>query len=156
VTEAAAASGGGNGFTSILLLVLLFGVVYFLLIRPQSKRRREQVQMQSSIGVGDRIATIGGLHATVIAIEGDVATLEIAPGIQVEFARQAIARRLPVDEAATAEAVQDVPEPVVDEPVVHEPVVQEPVVEKPVAQTVVEPGVEQPVETPAADARKKD
>jgi preprotein translocase subunit YajC len=103
-----AAGPAGSGFTTILFLLLLFGVVYFLMIRPQQKRRREAVQMQSSLTTGDRIVTIGGLHATVVAIDDDVATLEIAPGVTVQFARPAIARVLPREDAVAddeAEAV---------------------------------------------------
>jgi preprotein translocase subunit YajC len=140
VVQAAAASGSGNGFTTILFLLLLFGVVYFLLIRPQQKRRREAMQMQNSLGVGDRVVTIGGLHATLLSIDDDVATVEIAPGVVVKFARAAIARTLPKTDDTAAPEVDD-------EPVASEPVA-EPAVE--------EPAVEEPVESPVADTRKKD
>jgi preprotein translocase subunit YajC len=115
---AAQASGGGS-FTPLLLIVLLFGVMYFMMIRPQQKRRREAQAMQSSLGPGDEIVTIGGLHATVVAVEDDVVTVEIAPDVQVRFARPAIARV--VSQQPLAE------EPVPDEPAVDEPV--NPVVE---------------------------
>jgi preprotein translocase subunit YajC len=140
VVQAAAASGSGNGFTTILFLLLLFGVVYFLMIRPQQKRRREALQMQNSLDVGDRVVTIGGLHATLLSIDNDVATVEIAPGVVVTFARAAIARTLPKTEETAAEVADD--EPVASE-AVAEPVVEEPV-------------VEEPVESPVAETRKKD
>ena len=130
MVQAAAAGGSGNGFTTILFLLLLFGVVYFLMIRPQQKRRREAQQMQSSLGAGERIVTIGGLHGTIVTVDDDVAVLEIAPGVEVTFARQAIARTLPRTEAAD----------VVDE----EPVEDEPAI------------VEEPVVDPIVDTRKKD
>lgn len=103
VQAEAAAGGAGNGFTTILFLLLLFGVVYFLMIRPQQKRRREALQMQNSLSVGDRIVTIGGLHGTVVSIDDDVATLEVSPGVTVRFARPAIARVLPREDAAGSE-----------------------------------------------------
>jgi preprotein translocase subunit YajC len=111
-----AAGSAGNGFTTILFLLLLFGVVYFLMIRPQQKRRREASQMQSALGPGDRIVTIGGLHGTVVSIVDDVATLEISPGVTVQFARQAIARVLPREDAATETEAAD-EAPLVEEPV---------------------------------------
>jgi len=134
VVQAEAAGGSaGSGFTTILFLLLLFGVVYFLMIRPQQKRRREAQSMQSTLGPGDRIVTIGGLHGTVVTIDADVATLEIAPGVTVQFARQAIARTLPRDDAAAvADAESEVP--VEDEPVT----------------------VDEPVDDSVTDARKKD
>ena len=55
----------------LLMIVLLFGVMYFMMIRPQQKRRREAQQMQSALGPGDEIVTIGGLHGTVVAVDDE-------------------------------------------------------------------------------------
>jgi preprotein translocase subunit YajC len=142
VVQAAAASGSGNGLTTILFLLLLFGVVYFLMIRPQQKRRREAMQLQSSLGAGDQIVTIGGLHATIISVDDDVASVEIAPGVVVKFARAAIARTVAKAEETTAVA-EDEPVAADDEAVIDTPGVDE-------------PAVAEPVETPVADTRKKD
>ena len=119
VPVAASGAGAGNSFTTILFLLLLFGVVYFLMIRPQQKRRREAQNMQSQLGPGDQIVTIGGLHGTIVSIDADVATLEVAPGVQVRFARQAIARTLPRQDAEEADAeVEETEAEVADEPTV--------------------------------------
>src|ERR687890_14142 len=91
VSFAAQAQGGGS-FTPLLLIVLLFGAMYFMMIRPQQKRRREAQAMQSVLGPGDAIVTIGGLHGTVVAVDDDVVTLEIQPGVNARYARPAIAR----------------------------------------------------------------
>ena len=104
----------------LLLIVLLFGVMYFMMIRPQQKRRREAQQMQSSLGAGDQVVTIGGLHATVLEVADDVVTVEIAPGVDVRFARPAIARVINQH-------------PLAEEPVPAEPEVDEPV--NPVVET---------------------
>jgi preprotein translocase subunit YajC len=114
-----AAGSAGSGFTSILFLLLLFGVVYFLMIRPQQKRRREAQRMQNTLGPGDHIVTIGGLHGMVVSIDDDVATLEVSPGVTLRFARQAIARVLPREDA---EAEDDAETPVAEASVVEEPV----------------------------------
>jgi preprotein translocase subunit YajC len=144
VVQAAAASGSGNGLTTILFLLLLFGVVYFLMIRPQQKRRREAQQLQSSLDAGDQVVTIGGLHATIVTIDNDVATVEIAPGVVVKFARAAIARTLPkTDETVAVEDDEPVVETEADEPLTDGPAIAEPV-------------VEEPVESPVAETRKKD
>jgi len=93
--------------------------------------------MQSTLGAGDHIVTIGGLHATLVSIDDDVATVEIAPGVVVRFARAAIARVVPAEEPAADE-----------EPAVEEPVAEESVVE--------EPAIEEPVQSPVVETRKKD
>jgi preprotein translocase subunit YajC len=129
VYNAAQAQGGGS-FTPLLLIVLLFGVMYFMMIRPQQKRRREAQQMQSALGPGDQVVTIGGLHATVLEVADDVVTVEIAPGVPARFARPAIARVIKQETAA---------EPVVadDAPVVADPVAEtgSTSVESPVVET---------------------
>ena len=113
VSFAAQAQGGGS-FTPLLLIVLLFGAMYFMMIRPQQKRRREAQAMQATLGPGDEIVTIGGLHATVVAVNDDVVTVEIAPGVNARYARPAIAR-----------VVTAAPQP--EEPVEAPPVADEPV-----------------------------
>ena len=128
--QAAEASGSGS-FTPLLLIVLLFGVMYFLMIRPQQKRRREAMQMQNSLGPGNRIVTIGGLHGTVVAVDDDVVVLDIADGVHVRFARPAIARVLTDTDTVAASPVDGT---VADEPAV----------------------VEEPVVNPVTDTRKKD
>lgn len=120
----AAQAGGGGSFTPLLLIVLLFGVMYFMMIRPQQKRRREAQSMQSSLGPGDEIVTIGGLHATVVEVDDDVVTVEIAPGVNARFARPAIARVVVKQDAPEEEeAVADEPEVVEDKPI-ESPVVE--------------------------------
>ncbi|HEY0698683.1 MAG TPA: preprotein translocase subunit YajC [Micromonospora sp.] len=102
----AASSGGGAGsFTPILMIVLLFGVMYFMMIRPQQKRRREAEQMQSSIGPGDEVVTIGGLYGTVVGVDDETVVLEIAPGVHTRYARPAIARV--TTKAQSVESVTD-------------------------------------------------
>jgi preprotein translocase subunit YajC len=121
VLVAAQASGGGS-FTPLLLIVLLFGVMYFLMIRPQQKRRREAQQMQSALSPGDQIVTIGGLHGTVVSVDDDAVALEIAPGVNVKFARPAIARVVKQDTSAADDPPAEDPAP--DEPAIESPVVE--------------------------------
>jgi preprotein translocase subunit YajC len=89
----------------ILMIVLLFGVMYFMMIRPQQKRRREAEQMQSSIGPGDEVVTIGGLYGTVVSVNDETVVLEVAPGVHTRYARPAIARV--VTQTQQAERVED-------------------------------------------------
>jgi preprotein translocase subunit YajC len=114
----AATSSGAGSFTPLLLIVLLFGVMYFMMIRPQQKRRREAEQMQKALDAGDQIVTIGGLHATVVSVADDVVTVEIAPGVDVKFARPAIAKVLRQDAVPADEPVDEPVEAPITSPVV--------------------------------------
>ncbi|MFF3866592.1 preprotein translocase subunit YajC [Micromonospora sp. NPDC001898] len=107
---AAAGGGGVGGLTPILMIALLFGVMYFMMIRPQQKRRREAEQMQSALGFGDEVVTIGGLYGTVTEVDDDTVLLEVAPGVQTRYARPAIARV--INRAERVEATEPVGEDV--------------------------------------------
>jgi preprotein translocase subunit YajC len=88
--EILAAQGQSNPLGLFLPLILIGAVFYFFLIRPQSKRRREQAQVQNSVRPGARIMTTNGMYATVVEVDDDGIILEIAPGVEARFVRQAI------------------------------------------------------------------
>ena len=113
---AQAAAGGGGDLSFFLIIALLFGVMYFLMIRPQQKRRREAIQMQNTLGPGDQIVTIGGLHGTVTGVADDEVRLEISPGVEVRFARPAIARVVQKTDDVIPEPDEPAPAVAVEEP----------------------------------------
>ena len=65
--------------------------MYFLLIRPQRRRMQEQKALASAVEEGDEVMTTSGLYGFVTAIEGEVIWLEIAEGVDIRIARQAVA-----------------------------------------------------------------
>ena len=48
--------------------------------------------MQSSMGVGDEVVTVGGLYGTIQSVDDDTVMLEIAPDVVARYARAAISR----------------------------------------------------------------
>ena len=88
--EILAAQQGSNPLGLFLPLILIGVVFYFFLIRPQGRRRREQMQVQNSVRPGARVMTTNGMHATVTAVDDDGIVLEIAPGVEARFIKQAI------------------------------------------------------------------
>jgi len=110
VFYAASSSSGGN-YTLLLMMVVLFGAMYFLMIRPQQRRRREMEAMQSSIGPGEEVITVGGLYGKVVDMDDETITLEVAPGVTNRFARGAINRVVPkpgVADSTTDPGTEDV------------------------------------------------
>lgn len=85
-----AAQGGQNGYQGIIMLVIMFAIFYFLLIRPQQKRAKQHKQLIESLKVGDQVTTAGGVHGKVAALQEDVVTLEVAPGVKIKFNRSSI------------------------------------------------------------------
>jgi preprotein translocase subunit YajC len=105
-----AAASQGSPFSPLLLLAIGFGALYFFMIRPQKKRVEEQRRLQSGIEVGDEVLTIGGIFGIVRHIDEDLdeITLEVAPGSTLRIVRNAVARKVVVeDEDESAEGTDD-------------------------------------------------
>ncbi|MGC6464768.1 MAG: preprotein translocase subunit YajC [Akkermansiaceae bacterium] len=78
----------GNPFVMIFLMIVMF---YFLLIRPQKKQRQELEARIASMQKGDKVITIGGMHAIVHHISKETVTLKISEGVFVPYNKSAIA-----------------------------------------------------------------
>jgi len=72
------------------LLAVLF---FFLIVRPQRRQLASRRALIASVEVGDDVITAGGIYGTVRAIDGDVLQIEVADGVVITLAREAIARR---------------------------------------------------------------
>jgi preprotein translocase subunit YajC len=106
VLFAEAQGSGGGGLSSLLLIVGVFVLIYFMMIRPQQKRRRDVQNMQSTMGPGDEIITVGGLYGTIREMDDESVLLEIAPGVTARYAKAAIGKvnqKAAVTEDAAAE-----------------------------------------------------
>lgn len=81
----------GTRFPSVIAFyVLLLVVFYLLLIRPQQVQQRKRREMLSKLKKGDRVVTVGGLHATIHDVDEDMLTLELIPNLRVKADRGAV------------------------------------------------------------------
>ena len=106
-----------EGLANLIFLAFIITLFYFLAIRPQKRRAEAHRELVNAIDVGDEVVTIGGMHGTVRRIAETEVELEVAPGTNVRFLKQAIARRLsdedetaPQNETATGAAASEDPE----------------------------------------------
>ena len=93
----------------ILWFALLGAMFFVFIVRPQRRKLQAFHEMQGMVRVGDTIITTSGLNGTVVEIDDESLRLEVAPGVVVRFARQAIGVILeagdePEGEAGAAEA----------------------------------------------------
>src|SRR5918992_2343326 len=93
-------SGSNAAVMQFLFLGLIVVAFYFFLIRPQRNRQRRQQQLQNSVRPGARIMTTNGMYATVVAVDDDGIVLEIAPGVEARFVKQAIMQIVEQGDAA--------------------------------------------------------
>ncbi len=86
------AQGQGGGMGMIIMLVVLFAIMYFFMIRPQNKKQKEIQKFRNELTVGQEVVTIGGVYGTIKSIDevANTVTLEVATGIKIVFAKEAI------------------------------------------------------------------
>ena len=90
------AQGGLMGMLPMLIIFIF--AVYFLIIRPQQKRVKEQKELESTMKVGDEVATSSGLIGTVNAISEQFITLAVGNDdqkVMLTFQKQAVTTILP-------------------------------------------------------------
>lgn len=92
---------------NLIFLAFIIAIFYFMAIRPQKRRAEAHRSLIDAISVGDEIVTIGGMHGTVRGIGEDEIELEIAPGTNVRFLKQAVARRTGDDSVGDTTDVGD-------------------------------------------------
>jgi preprotein translocase subunit YajC len=105
------AQQAAEGLGGFVLPLVFLALLYVLLIRPQSKRRKEVASLIASLEVGDLVATLGGVHGAVVALDDatvDLAVTEDAegrPDVVIRFDRPAVARV--IERAAEADGGAD-------------------------------------------------
>lgn len=78
---------------SVIPIIIVMGLFLVLMNVSQRRRVKRQQQLQSSITVGDRVQTIGGIQGKVISADDDSFVLEVESG-KIRFARRAVATKL--------------------------------------------------------------
>ena len=100
LTEAAPAGMGGS---TIIMLVVMVAVFYFMLIRPENKKKKAAEEMRSSLKVGDKITTIGGIVGTIVHIKEDNVVIETsADRVRMELTKWSISTNNTQDAAKAA------------------------------------------------------
>lgn len=94
-----------TGASTIIMLLIMVAIFYFMLIRPENKRKKEAEQLRSSMKVGDRITTIGGITGKVVDVKDEKFVIETgADQVRIEFAKWALSTNETGSERAKEEA----------------------------------------------------
>jgi len=90
------AEGFGNILGNpMIMMVLMFVIFWVVLIRPQQKQRKALAARQAALKKGDKVVTIGGMHASVNAVSDNTVSLKLSEGTFVKYDKTAIATVLP-------------------------------------------------------------
>ena len=69
-----------SGLMSFLPLIAIVVVMYFFMIRPQVKKQKDEAKFRAGIEKGDKIITLGGIHAKVLEINEDTLLIQADGG----------------------------------------------------------------------------
>tara|TARA_Y100000768_G_scaffold386439_1_gene374845 strand:+ start:6361 stop:6666 length:306 start_codon:yes stop_codon:yes gene_type:complete len=76
---------------ALLLPIIVFAGMYLLILRPQQKRMKEREAMVRAAGIGDEVATVGGVIGTIVAEEDEnVVALEVDTDVELRVQRRSI------------------------------------------------------------------
>ena len=98
LAAATAAKSSSSSSSSLILIVLVFAVLMIFMFRSQSKRKRAAQDTQRQVMNGSRIRTVHGIYGTVVDSDDRNVMVEVAPGVKIKMARQAIGAVVPDDE----------------------------------------------------------
>ena len=106
-------ASGGSGI--LFIIIIAFLLLYLLFVRPQKRRQNEQQHMISELRVGDEVLTVGGIYGTIAQLDDDRVTVEIAPKLEVQVSRRAIAGVTREPDEPEVEETAEAEEPEADE-----------------------------------------
>ena len=85
----------------LFILAVTFALLWVIFILPQQRRVRAHQALVASVQPGDEVILSAGIYGRILDLGPDDLTLEIAPGVEIRVARQAVLRLV---EDATGEA----------------------------------------------------
>jgi preprotein translocase subunit YajC len=78
-------------WVQLIPFALVLGIFYFIILLPMRRRQKKVDEFISSLKVGDKVVTTGGLYGSVTRLGDASVQLQIADKVRVEIARSAIA-----------------------------------------------------------------
>jgi preprotein translocase subunit YajC len=82
------------GLIAFIPLLLIF---YFMLIRPQQKRVKEHAALIAALEVGDDVLLSSGIYGLVTQIDREMLEVEVAEGVELRVARNAVSEIVEYD-----------------------------------------------------------
>jgi preprotein translocase subunit YajC len=82
-----AQQGGLLNFVPFAIILVIF---YVLILMPMQRRQKKVQEFQSSLKVGDKIVTTGGIYGQITRVNDKSVQLQIANNVRIEIARAAI------------------------------------------------------------------
>ena len=79
---------------ALIVLAVTFVLLWVFFILPQQRRVRAHQQLVAGLGEGDHVVLAAGIHGRITELGAEDLLLEVAPGVELRVARQAVLRRV--------------------------------------------------------------
>ena len=79
-----------NPYMPIIFIALMIFVFYFFMIRPQRKKAKDDKLFRESLGKGEKIVTIGGMHGKIVEVQETTFTVETESGARMRIEKSAV------------------------------------------------------------------
>jgi preprotein translocase subunit YajC len=79
---------------ALIVLAVTFALLWVFFILPQQRRVRAHQQLVAGLGEGDEVVLSAGIHGRITELGAEDLMLEVAPGVELRVARQAVLRRV--------------------------------------------------------------
>src|SRR5918995_4909564 len=89
---------------ALIVLAITFALLWVLFILPQQRRVRAHQQLVSGLHEGDEVVLTAGIYGRITELGPEEMSLEVAPGIEMRVARQAVLRRIESPEPGPLES----------------------------------------------------
>ena len=83
-------SGGAPAWVQFVPFALVLGIFYFVILLPMKRKQQKVDTFLSSLKVGDRVVTSGGIFGSITDIKDQSIQLQIAEKVRVQVSRNAI------------------------------------------------------------------
>jgi preprotein translocase subunit YajC len=79
-----------NIWVQLFPFAMMLLIFYLLVLMPMRKRQKKIQEFQSSLKVGDRVITTGGIYGQVTRVSDGSVQIQVADKVRIEVARAAI------------------------------------------------------------------
>ena len=93
--------GAPSFWVQLVPFALVLGIFYFIIVLPMRRKQQKVEQFHSSLKVGDKVITSGGIFCTITRLSDQSVQVEIAERIRIHVARSAITGYQGQDPVAT-------------------------------------------------------
>lgn len=87
---AASADSQVSPLVQLIPFALVLAIFYFVILLPMKKRQKKVQEFLSTLKVGDKVVTSGGIYGSIAKVGEDAVQLQIAPNVRVDVSRAAI------------------------------------------------------------------